>query len=66
MARCCAPAAPGAVKRARGAVAFALESHRRAVAAMNAGRFAAEVLPVSVPQRRGDARAVDADEAVRC
>ena len=46
--------------------AFALESHRRAVAALNAGYFAAEVLPVSVPQRRGAAHIVDVDEAVRC
>ncbi|MEY3150892.1 MAG: beta-ketoadipyl CoA thiolase, partial [Chloroflexota bacterium] len=46
--------------------AFAMESHRRAVAALNAGYFAAEVLPVSVPQRRGAAHIVDVDEAVRC
>jgi 3-oxoadipyl-CoA thiolase len=42
--------------------AFALESQRRAVAAINAGRFKDEIAPVSVPQRRGDPIIVDTDE----
>jgi acetyl-CoA C-acetyltransferase len=32
---------------------YALRSHRHAVAAVAAGRFAAEIVPVAVPQRRG-------------
>ncbi|MDH3597415.1 MAG: thiolase family protein [Rhodospirillales bacterium] len=46
--------------------AFAVESHRRAVAAMNAGRFAEEIVPIAVPQRKGEAVAVDRDEHPRC
>lgn len=34
--------------------AFALESHRRAIAAQDSGIFADEILPVSIPQRKGD------------
>ncbi len=45
--------------------AFALESHRRAVAAINAGRFADEIAPVPVPQRRGEPVQVDTDEHPR-
>jgi acetyl-CoA acetyltransferase family protein len=45
--------------------AFALESHRRAIEAINAGRFAAEITPVSVPQRKGDPVIVDTDEHPR-
>lgn len=45
--------------------AFALESHRRAVAAINAGRFKAEIAPVPVPQRKGDPILVDTDEHPR-
>ena len=45
--------------------AFALESHRRAVAAQKAGRFAAELVPVEVPQRKGPALKVEADEGPR-
>ncbi len=46
--------------------AFALESHRRAVAAINFGRFADEIVPISVPQSKGDAVIVDTDEHPRC
>ena len=42
--------------------AFALESQRRAVAAINAGRFKDEIVPVSVPQRKGEPLLVDTDE----
>jgi len=45
--------------------AFALRSHRRAAEAWAAGRFAGEVVPVLVPQRKGDALRVDRDEGVR-
>jgi acetyl-CoA C-acetyltransferase len=44
--------------------AFAYESHRRAVAAQDAGRFAAEILPVQVPGK-GGGTTVSADEAPR-
>ena len=42
--------------------AFALESYRRSAAAWAGGKFANEVVPVAVPQRRGDAIVVDTDE----
>jgi acetyl-CoA acetyltransferase family protein len=45
--------------------AFALESQRRAAAAMQAGRFRDEIVPVSVPGRRGDPVVVDTDEHPR-
>lgn len=41
---------------------FALESYRRAAAASDGGLFKEEIVPVSVPQRRGDPRVVDVDE----
>jgi 3-oxoadipyl-CoA thiolase len=45
--------------------AFALRSHQRAVAAIDDGRFAQEIVPVSVPQRKGDPIIVDTDERPR-
>lgn len=45
--------------------AFAAESHRRAAAARAEGRFAEEIVPVEVPQRRGEPVVIDADEGVR-
>ncbi len=45
--------------------AFALESHRRAVAAIDSGRFADELVPVPVPQRKGDPLWVTRDEHPR-
>ena len=45
--------------------AMAAESHRRADAAQQAGVFDAEIVPVTVPQRRGDALVVGHDEGVR-
>jgi acetyl-CoA acetyltransferase family protein len=45
--------------------AFALESHRRAVAATEEGRFDDEVVPVPVPQPKGDPVTVHADEGPR-
>lgn len=45
--------------------AFALESHRRAIAARDEGRFKDEIAPIEVPQRKGDPVVVDADEPPR-
>jgi acetyl-CoA acetyltransferase family protein len=45
--------------------AFALESHRRAIAAMDAGRFAEEIIPVPVPQKKGDPVLIAVDERPR-
>ncbi len=45
--------------------AFALESQRRAAAAIEGGRFEAEIAPVSVPGRRGQTVVVDTDEHPR-
>jgi acetyl-CoA acetyltransferase family protein len=44
---------------------FALRSHQRAVAAQASGRFEAEIVPVTVPQRRGDPLVLSADEGPR-
>ena len=44
---------------------FATRSHQRAAAAQRAGHFDAEIVPVSVPQPRGDAVWVSKDEGVR-
>ncbi len=44
---------------------FALGSHRKAVAAWEAGKFAREIVPVEVPQRRGEPLVVDRDEGPR-
>ena len=45
--------------------AMAAESHRRADAAQQDGLFDDEIVPVTVPQRRGDAVIVGHDEGVR-
>ena len=42
--------------------AFAIESYKRSAAAWDAGKFNDEVVPVAVPQRRGDAIIVSEDE----
>ncbi|PSR07043.1 MAG: acetyl-CoA C-acyltransferase [Bacteroidetes bacterium] len=42
--------------------AFALESYRRSAAAWEAGKYRNEVVPVHVPQRRGDDLIIDTDE----
>jgi 3-oxoadipyl-CoA thiolase len=44
---------------------FALRSQQRALAAKAAGRFADEIVPVSIPVKRGDARLVTDDEPPR-
>ena len=45
--------------------AFAVESQRRAGAAIAAGLFDAEIVPVEIPDRRGDPVVVDTDEHPR-
>lgn len=45
--------------------AFAVRSHQRAAAAWEKGLFEREIVPVRVPQRKGDALVVDRDEGVR-
>jgi acetyl-CoA C-acetyltransferase len=44
---------------------YALRSHQNAVSAIESGKFKDEMVPVSVPQRRGDAVIVDSDEGPR-
>ena len=45
--------------------AFAAQSHSRAVAAMDSGRFAEEIIPVPIPQRKGDPLLFSVDERPR-
>ena len=45
--------------------AFSLASHQRAVAAIDAGKFAEEIVPVPIPQRKGDPLLVTTDERPR-
>ncbi len=45
--------------------AFAARSHQRAVAAMDAGRFLEEIIPVPVPQKKGEPLLVSQDERPR-
>jgi len=42
-----------------------VDSHKKAAAAASAGRFDAEILPVSIAQKKGDAIVFDRDESVR-
>jgi acetyl-CoA C-acetyltransferase len=44
---------------------YALNSHRKAAAAIKAGKFREEILPVEVPQRKGAPLVFDTDEPVR-
>ena len=44
---------------------WSLRSHERAIAAMDEGKFAEEIVAVEIPQRKGDPVKVDADEAPR-
>ncbi len=41
---------------------FAAESYKRSLAAIASGRFKEEILPVKVPQRKGEPRPFDTDE----
>ncbi len=45
--------------------AFAVQSHQRAIAAMDAGKFESEIVAVPVPQRKGDPILVQTDERPR-
>lgn len=45
--------------------AFAVASHQRAIAAIDSGKFAEEIVPVPVPQRKGDPLLVQTDERPR-
>jgi acetyl-CoA C-acetyltransferase len=44
---------------------FALESHRKALKAIKEGKFKSEIVPVEVPQRKGEPIIFDTDEGVR-
>jgi 3-oxoadipyl-CoA thiolase len=45
--------------------AFALQSQQRAVAAMDSGAFAGQIVPVIIPQKKGDPLVIDRDEHPR-
>ena len=45
--------------------AFSVRSHQRAIAAIDSGRFKEEIVPVTIPQRKGDPITVDTDERPR-
>ncbi|CAG0974906.1 acetyl-CoA C-acetyltransferase [Anaerolineales bacterium] len=45
--------------------AFAVRSHQLAIAAIDSGRFKQEIVPVSIPQKKGDPKLVDTDERPR-
>ena len=45
--------------------AFALRSQRKAASARSAGRFAVEIAPVEIAQKKGDAKRVEHDEFIR-
>jgi len=44
---------------------WSLESHQKAVAAQEAGKFTDEIVPVEIPGRKGDVTIVDTDEGPR-
>ena len=44
---------------------YADQSYKRALAAISAGRFKDEILPVAIPQRKGDPKIFDTDECPR-
>jgi acetyl-CoA C-acetyltransferase len=44
---------------------YALNSHRKAAAAIKAGKFKDEILPIEIPQKKGAALIFDTDESVR-
>jgi acetyl-CoA C-acetyltransferase len=44
---------------------YALNSHRKATAAIKAGKFKDEILSVEIPQKKGDPAIFDTDESVR-
>ncbi len=44
---------------------FSVRSHQRAIAAIDSDRFKQEIVPVSIPQKKGDPKLVDTDERPR-
>lgn len=44
---------------------WALRSHQRAIAAIDSGKFAEEIVPIPIPQRKGDSLVFDIDETPR-
>src|SRR5205814_7519740 len=44
---------------------YSVRSHHRAAAAWESGKFAAEVVPITVPQKKGDPIVFARDEGVR-
>jgi acetyl-CoA C-acetyltransferase len=44
---------------------FAFDSHRKAIAAIDAGKFKAEIVPVEIPAGKGKVNVVDTDEGPR-
>jgi acetyl-CoA C-acetyltransferase len=44
---------------------FAVQSNTRAAAAIAAGKFADEIVPITIPQRKGDPVVISTDEGVR-
>lgn len=44
---------------------YAVGSHKKAVAAIKGGKFKKEIVPVEVPQRKGDPMVIDTDESPR-
>jgi 3-oxoadipyl-CoA thiolase len=44
---------------------FSVRSHQRAITAIDSGRFKQEIIPVPVPQKKGDPKLVDTDERPR-
>jgi acetyl-CoA C-acetyltransferase len=45
--------------------AYALDSHRKAAEATAAGRFTAEIVPIAIPQKKGDPIVFAQDESIR-
>ncbi len=44
---------------------WALGSHQKALAAIDSGKFAQEIVPISIPQRKGEPKVIDTDETPR-
>ncbi|NWF65141.1 MAG: acetyl-CoA C-acyltransferase, partial [Chloroflexi bacterium] len=44
---------------------FAARSHSKAIAAIDSGRFKQEIVPVVIPQKKGDPKVIDTDERPR-
>jgi acetyl-CoA C-acetyltransferase len=44
---------------------YALNSHRKAAAAIKAGKFREEIVPIEIPQKKGQPNIFDTDETVR-